>query len=64
MPLPSLIRAEFENIYRQTTEDDYNGVYNLLLFHAFPPTEGYVIHPYVSLTLLLPKFFYEAEDRL
>ena len=57
MPLPSLIRTEFENIYPRTTEEnDYNGVYNLLLLHAFPATEGYVIHPYVILTFLLSNF--------
>jgi hypothetical protein len=48
MPLPALIRAEFEYVDPQTTqENDYYGAYNILLGHAFPATEGYVVHPQV-----------------
>jgi hypothetical protein len=59
MPLPALIRAEFEYIDPQTTqENDYCGAYNILLGHAFPTTEGYrdIVHPQVICTFSLSKF--------
>jgi hypothetical protein len=56
MPLPAIIRAEFEYINPVSTqESDYYGAYNILLGHAFPLADGYVVHPQV-ITLLFSKF--------
>ena len=47
--LPAIIRAEFEYVNPATTqENDYYGAYNILLFHAFPVSDGFVIHPQVQ----------------
>jgi hypothetical protein len=65
MPLPALIRAEFEYVDPQTTqENDHYGAYNILLCHAFPTTEGYVVHPQVIQvrTSLLSKFSKKLTD--
>jgi hypothetical protein len=48
MPLPLFITIEFQSINPQTpVENDYYGAYTLLLSHAFPPSDGYVVHPQV-----------------
>ncbi|KAF8633627.1 hypothetical protein AX17_004419 [Amanita inopinata Kibby_2008] len=46
MPLPALIRFGFEcNNLKITLESRYYGAYNMLLLHAFPGSEGYVVQP-------------------
>lgn len=48
MPLPAIIRAEFEYVNPATTqESDYYGAYNILLGHAFLVADGFVVHPQV-----------------
>ena len=63
MPLPHLIRSEFVYVDPQTTqESDYYGAYNLLLSHAFPPTDGYVVHPQVIFHLVILQVSYIADE--
>lgn len=46
MPLPAIVRAEFDYVNPTTTqESDYYGAYNMLLVHAFPMVDGFVVHP-------------------
>jgi hypothetical protein len=45
MPLPAIIRAEFDYIDPETTrESDYYGPYISVLNHAFPIADGFVVH--------------------
>jgi hypothetical protein len=55
MPLPAIIKAEFDYVNPTTTqESDYYGAYNMLLVHAFPMLDGYVVHPQVRLYMMYP----------
>lgn len=55
MPLPAYLARAFQRINPETTqESDYYGAYTMLLVHAFPGQEGYVVHPQIS---LLPPLF-------
>lgn len=41
MPVPAIIRAEFEYINPETTqESDYYSAYNILLGHTFPVVDN------------------------
>jgi hypothetical protein len=51
MHLPDYIGKAFKRINPSATqENDYYGAYNLLLWHAFPGQQGYVVHPQVIFT--------------
>ena len=49
------MRAEFDYVNPTTTqESDYYGAYNMLLVHAFPMADGFVVRPQVRHYMMYP----------